>query len=98
MKGQVSWFERMAFLAVHPVGDYFWTSNAENPGDRYGGTWGQIKDVFLLAAGDSYAAGSTGGEATHSLTVDELASHTHYINGNVTGGGQENYAHFLLGA
>ena len=41
----------------------------------YNGTWEQIKDVFLLAAGEYYSAGSTGGEATHTLTVNELAKH-----------------------
>lgn len=41
------------------------------------GTWEQIKDVFLLSAGDKYAAGSVGGDATHTLTVDEIPSHTH---------------------
>ena len=40
----------------------------------YIGTWEQIKDVFLLAAGDTYSAGSTGGEATHTLTVAEFAT------------------------
>jgi microcystin-dependent protein len=30
-----------------------------------------------LAAGDSYEVGSIGGEATHTLTVDEMPSHTH---------------------
>lgn len=45
----------------------------------YNGTWEQIKDVFLLAAGDTYSAGSTGGEATHTLTVNELATHSHDI-------------------
>lgn len=43
----------------------------------YNGTWEQIKDVFLLAAGDSYIAGSTGGEATHTLTEDEMPNHQH---------------------
>lgn len=43
----------------------------------YNGTWEQIKDVFLLAAGDTYIAGSTGGEATHTLTVDEMPNHQH---------------------
>ena len=40
--------------------------NATNPAELFGGTWEQIKDRFLLAAGDAYAAGSTGGEATHT--------------------------------
>lgn len=45
----------------------------------YNGTWEQIKDVFLLAAGDSYSAGSTGGEATHTLTVNEMPKHSHNL-------------------
>lgn len=45
----------------------------------YNGTWEQIKDVFLLAAGDSYIAGSTGGESTHTLTVDEMPKHSHNL-------------------
>ena len=45
----------------------------------YNGTWEQIKDVFLLAAGDSYIAGSTGGEATHTLTVNEMPKHSHNL-------------------
>ena len=38
-----------------------------------------LKDVFLMAAGDTYAAGSTGGEAEHVLTVDEMPAHRHTI-------------------
>lgn len=40
--------------------------NDTDPGTFIGGTWEQIKDRFLLAAGNTYAAGSTGGEATHT--------------------------------
>lgn len=48
-----------------------------DPGTLFGGTWEQIKDRFLLAAGDTYSAGSTGGEAQHTLTVDEMPAHRH---------------------
>lgn len=41
------------------------------------GTWAQIKDRFLLAAGTTYKAGATGGEASHKLTVSEIPSHSH---------------------
>lgn len=41
----------------------------------FGGTWKQIKDVFLLASGDTYEAGSAGGEAKHTLTIDEMPKH-----------------------
>lgn len=37
-----------------------------------------LRDKFLVGAGNSYSVGSTGGEAFHVLTVDELANHTHY--------------------
>ena len=50
-----------------------------------GTTWAQKKDVFILAAGDTFAAESTGGEAQHKLTVDEMPTHKHssgsYQNG-----------------
>lgn len=48
-------------------------STAEKVAEYYGfGTWEQIKDRFLLGAGDNYEAGGTGGEVTHLLTKDEL--------------------------
>lgn len=53
--------------AVYPVGALYLSSVAADPATLFGfGTWEQIKDTFLLAAGDTYAAGTTGGEATHT--------------------------------
>ena len=63
---------------LYPVGSIYMSVNATNPAELFGGTWERLKDRFLLAAGDSYAPGSTGGEAQHTLTVDEMPSHTHY--------------------
>ena len=49
-----------------------------DPNTLYSGTkWEQKKDVFILAAGATYPAGSTGGEAQHTLTEAEIPSHTH---------------------
>lgn len=62
---------------VYPVGAIYMSVNSTNPGNLFGGKWEQIKDRFMLACGDTYAAGSTGGEATHTLTVDEMPSHRH---------------------
>lgn len=65
---------------VYPVGAIYMSAAAANPGTLFGfGTWEQIKDVFLLAAGDTYAGGSTGGEATHSLSQAEMPAHYHTI-------------------
>ena len=44
-----------------------------DPNSIYSGTtWEQKKDVFILASGDTYKAGSTGGEAEHVMTEAEL--------------------------
>lgn len=59
------------------VGEIYITTSNENPSIKFGGTWEQIKDTFLLASGDVYTSGSTGGESTHTLTVDEMPSHSH---------------------
>lgn len=57
---------------IYPVGSLYMSAKATSPASLFGGTWEQIKDRFILAAGDTYAAGSTGGEATHTLTEEEL--------------------------
>lgn len=65
---------------VYPVGAIYMSINSASPADLFGfGTWERVKDRFLLAAGDSYAAGGTGGEATHTLTIDEMPKHNHTI-------------------
>ena len=44
----------------------------------YGGTtWVKIEGKFLLGTSDSHAINSTGGEETHTLTVNEIPSHNH---------------------
>lgn len=62
---------------VYPVGSIYMSVNPANPGALFGGMWERIKDTFLLSAGDTYAAGETGGEAEHILTVGEMPSHKH---------------------
>ena len=65
---------------IYPVGSIYISVNSTSPQTLFGGTWEQIKDTFLLATGDTYANGSTGGEATHTLTENEMPSHTHIQN------------------
>lgn len=63
---------------IYPVGSIYISVNNTNPSTLFGGMWEQIKDRFLLAVGDTYTNVSTyGGEATHTLTVDEMPSHAH---------------------
>lgn len=64
-------------LDAYPVGSIYMSANSTSPATLFGGTWERIQDMFLLAAGTAYAAGSTGGEAAHTLTIDEMPSHNH---------------------
>lgn len=75
---------------VYPVGSIYMSLSSTDPKTLFGGTWERLKDRFLLAAGDRYSAGETGGEATHTLTKDEMPSHNHYaaINGGTDSYGQ----------
>ena len=73
-------------LSAYPVGSIYMSVSSTDPGTLFGGTWERIQDVFLLAAGSAYAAGSTGGEASHKLTVSEMPSHSHSFD-TYSGGG-----------
>lgn len=66
--------------AVYPVGSIYMSVNSTNPATLFGfGTWAQIKDTFLLASGNTYAAGSTGGAATVSLSLANMPKHGHAV-------------------
>lgn len=72
---------------IYPVGCLYWSADPTNPAQVFGiGTWTQITDTFVLAAGSTYTPASPaqytaqGGEATHTLTVAELPAHSHGPN------------------
>lgn len=82
------------FLVSHPVGSLFETTVSTNPGTLYGGTWaawggGRTPVGVNPADTDFKTVEKTGGEKTHTLTVDEVAPHSHietvYWNGGGTG-------------
>lgn len=89
-------FKPKGIREIFPVGAIYMSIQDTDPSTLFGGVWKRIKDTFLLAAGDSYAAGQTGGEAEHVLTTDELPSHSHGLNGWALGmngvGGTSTYA------
>ena len=65
---------------IYPVGSIYMSMSATNPHDLFGvGTWERISQGrMLLGADDStYEAGATGGEATHTLTANEMPAHSH---------------------
>lgn len=86
---------------IYPVGSIYMSVNNVSPSTFLGGEWEQIKDRFLLSAGDSYTAGSTGGSSTskanvsvnnHTLSINQIPAHHHniragYPNGSTTASG-----------
>ena len=64
---------------VYPVGSIYLSVSGTDPQTLFGGTWARLEDVFLLAAGPEHAAGSTGGEEMHTLTVGEMPSHGNHL-------------------
>lgn len=49
-----------------------------------------LRDRFIVGAGNSYAVGTTGGAATVTLTINEMPAHTHVFSrifGHIDGGG-----------
>lgn len=82
------------FNLMYPVGSIYLSVNNVNPGTIFGGTWEQIQDRFLLAAGSTYGGGSTGGSANHThtsaahthttaghtLTIDQIPAHTGHLD------------------
>lgn len=82
------------FLASHRVGDLYFTTTPTNPSTVVGGTWaawggGRTPVGVNPADTDFKTVEKTGGEKTHTLTVDEVAPHSHietvYWNGGGTG-------------
>lgn len=66
--------------ALLPVGIYITLSVDTDPATLWGGTWERLEEGrTLIAAGSTYTAGSTGGEATHTLINSEMPSHNHAI-------------------
>lgn len=73
---------KQLFLLMHRVGDIIFSTSDENPSTIYGGTWvawgkGQVPVGVDTSDSDFNTVEKTGGEKEHTLTVDEMPSHTH---------------------
>lgn len=74
---------------VYPVGSYYISNTSTSPATQFGGSWTQLTDKFLYATTST----STGGSNTHTLTINQMPKHGHYIslkgNGTTRSGGVE---------
>lgn len=63
---------------VYPIGSIYMSVNAADPSTLFSGTsWEKLEGRFLLGSNSTYKPGSKGGEATHTLTYNEMPKHTH---------------------
>lgn len=58
---------------IYPIGTYYISNNSTAPAELFGGTWTQLTGRFLYATTST----DTGGSNTHTLTVDQIPSHSH---------------------
>tara|TARA_S200002703_G_scaffold44715_1_gene39125 strand:+ start:15359 stop:16087 length:729 start_codon:yes stop_codon:yes gene_type:complete len=73
-----------AFKTIYPVGAIYTSITATDPGTLFGGTWtafgaGRVLVGLSSSDGDFDTVEATGGNKTHTLTVDEMPAHTHDI-------------------
>ena len=70
-----------------------------SPASFLGGTWQAIEQGrMLMAAGSSWQAGTTGGAAYHTLTVQEMPAHDHSATETAAGGHTHNASTGSAGA
>jgi len=64
---------------IYPVGSIYISYSHNDPATMFGGTWVRIENAFLWGCDAEGGIGTTGGEKTHTLTVNELPVHTHNV-------------------
>lgn len=72
-KSGSSWVN--ALSVFYPVGAYYLSNSSSSPANLLGGTWQSVTSRFLYCS----TSITTGGENSHTLTVNEMPSHTHNI-------------------
>lgn len=74
-----AWLEDL-YDAMYPIGSIYLTMSSDNPSLLFGGTWERIESRFLYGSINGQGVGTTGGEETHTLTVNEMPSHRHKVS------------------
>lgn len=74
---EISQLEQNYLNYMYPVGSVYISVGETSPAVLFGGTWEKIEGQFLLSSSSTHELGSTGGEETHTLTINEIPNHTH---------------------
>lgn len=90
---------------VFPIGSTYITQEDTNPSTILNfGTWERVKGKVLVGLDeddtDFNEIGKTGGEKTHTLTVDEMPAHIHKLKGDTNVNFEDNtiYPYLLASA
>lgn len=75
---------------IYPIGSIYMSVNNTNPSTLFGGTWvswgnGKVPVGVDTTDTNFDTVEKTGGEATHTLTLDEIPSHAGHLTGNAGG-------------
>ena len=71
----------LSLLSSYPVGSIYQSVNTTSPASLFGGSWEKIENRFLYGSG-TYSVTNTGGSTSHTLTTNELPSHSHSFQGS----------------
>ena len=83
---------KQAILDIaHPIGSYYWSSDATEPSELFGGTWESVKGKFIYACDNEIEAGTTGG--SKKIAEKNLPEHNHTINLDTADAGQHYHAY-----
>lgn len=73
-------------LSAYPVGAIYMSIVSTSPATLFGGTWVAMENQFLVGAGATFPAASTGGASTHTHTsaahVHSVPAHSHPLSSN----------------
>jgi len=85
---------------VYPVGSIYMSVNNTNPSTIFGGTWvswgaGKVPVGVNANETEFNSVEKTGGAKTHTLTTQQMPSHTHTFHGNAHNHSLNNHTHSI---
>lgn len=91
-------FENIASF-IYPVNSIYMSVSDVNPSTVFGGTWvawgsGKVPVGVDVAQTEFDAVEKEGGEKTHTLTINEVPSHSHTVFGGYGASGSSYYGYY----